>query len=104
MKQGKTEEYVYINHCTEKIEIDDEVKIIVEILDDIIASESPDGWVFKILKKFKEGKKDIAIMTKSPVSKPTYYKLKDRLVTKIYICCVYKGLVSYEDILKEEIV
>ena len=47
MEDGKTEEKIYRNHYTEKIEIDKDVRIIVEILDEIMAQEPPDGWIFQ---------------------------------------------------------
>ncbi len=103
IKEGKTEENIYINHYTEKIIIDGEVKIIVEILEEIIAREPTDSWILKVLQKIQEGKKDVSIIIKSPVSRAKYYMVKERLIEKIYACCVYKGLVSYEDILSEEI-
>ena len=103
MEEGKAEESIYLNHYTEKIEIDEEVKIIVGILDEIIARELPESWLSKIIQNIQEGKKDVSIIIKSPVSRAKYYIVKEQLIEKIYECCIYKGLVSYEDILNEVI-
>lgn len=103
IEEGKTEGTVYLNHYTEKIEIDAEVKIIVEILDEILEREPPNSWFANILRNIQAGKKDVSIIIKSPVSRAKYYIIKEHLIEKIYECCIYKGLVDYEDILNEEI-
>ena len=103
MEDGKTEEKIYRNHYTEKIEIDKDVRIIVEILDEIMAQEPPDGWIFQVLQDLKKGKSDVSIIIKSPVSRAKFYLVKENLVNKVYKCCIFKGLVPYEDILHEEI-
>ena len=103
IKDGKDEENLYINHCYETIEIDEEVRAIVEILDEIIAWEKGKGWVYQVLIKYQQGKSDVSIIIKSPVSRAKYYAMKENLVGKIYACCIFKCFVSYEDILNEEI-
>lgn len=103
IQEEKTEDWIYLNHYTEKIEIDEDVKIIVGIINDIIAHEEPESWLFVILQNIKEGRKDVSIIIKSPVSRAKYYILKEQIVGKIYECCICKGLVSYEEILNEGI-
>ena len=103
MEEGKTEDVLNINHRIERIEIDKETEIIVEIFKEIVEREPLSGWFRQILQKVSKGDKDIFIIMESPVSRTKYYIVKDHLINKIYDCCVYKGLVSYEDILNEEI-
>ena len=100
--EGKTEAYFYISKRSEKIVIDDEVRAIVEILDEIIRHENS-SWLKTIFLKVRKGKKDVYIMIDSPLGRGKYYLVKARLVNKIYDCCIYRGLVSYEDILNDEI-
>ena len=101
IEEEKTEALIYINHNTEKFEIDEEVKIIVEIIAEIIAHEPQGSWLATVLKYIQDGQKDVSIIIKSPVSRAKYYIVKEQVVEKIYECCIYKGLVSYEDILNE---
>ena len=103
LEEDKTEAVFYINHRKEKIEIDKDVEVIVHILNEIIEREEPNEWLSEVLQKFKDGDKDVFIIMDSPVSRAKYYILKERLINKIYDCCIYKGLVTYEDILSEEI-
>ena len=103
IEEEKTEALIYINHNTEKFEIDEEVKIIVEIIAEIIAHEPQGSWLATVLKYIQDGQKDVSIIIKSPVSRAKYYIVKEQVVEKIYECCIYKGLVSYEDILNEVI-
>lgn len=102
LNEDKTEAYFYISKRTEKVVIDDEVRAIVDILDEIIRRENS-SWLKKIFLKVRKGNKDVYIMIDSPLGKGKYYLIKARLVNKIYDCCIYRGLVSYEDILNEEI-
>lgn len=82
--------------------IDKEVIIIIETIDEIIENEKVQ-WVKNLLIKLKLGWSDIRILSDMPISRAEYYLLKNRLIEKIYSCCVYKGLIEYEDILKERI-
>ena len=102
LEEGKTEAYFYISKRTEKIVVDDEVRAVVEILDEIIRHENS-SWLKKLFLKVRKGNKDVYIMIDSPLSRGKYYLIKAHLVNKIYDCCIYRGLVSYEEILNEEI-
>ena len=47
--------------------------------------------------------KDYKIVIQFPIERSKYYQIKERFVNKIYQCCIYRGLVEYQDILDEEI-
>ena len=100
LNEGKTEAYFYISKRMEKVVIDEEVRAIVEILDEIISREDA-LWLKKIFLRVRKGNKDIYIMMDSPIGRGKYYLIKAQLVDKIYDCCIYRGFVSYEDILNE---
>ena len=85
-----------------KKRIDPEEAVIVEILDDVIRSEKKD-WVKDLVENLKREETDIRRIEEVPVSRAKYYLLKNRLVEKIYNCCISKGYVSYEDVLGENI-
>lgn len=82
--------------------LDDEVKIILEVVDDVCNSVQP-TWMRAIMQKITEGKKDVYIMMHSPVGREKYYQSKERLINMIYNCCISRGLVSYQEILREDI-
>lgn len=102
INENKTEACFYISKRKERLVIDEEVKMIVEILDDIIIREN-ELWLKSIYQKVKRGNKDIYIIMDSPLSKGKYYVVKSQLVNKIYDCCICRGLVTYEEILNEVI-
>ena len=85
-----------------KKRIDPEEALIVEILDDVIRSEKKD-WVKDLVENLKREETDIRRIEEVPVSRAKYYLLKNRLVEKIYNCCISKGYVTYEDVLGENI-
>lgn len=102
LKSGKTEATFYISKRKEKIIIDDEVKAIIEIIDEIIEWEK-EAWLKDFFVQVRKGNKDIRILIDSPLEKGKYYQTKERFINKIYQCCIYKGWVSYEDIMNENI-
>ena len=98
--ENKTEAFFYIAKRRERIVIDDETRAVVEIFDEIINSENA-VWLKDIFVRVKKGKKDVYIMIDSPLGRGKYYLIKERLINKIDDCCIYRGLVSYADILNE---
>lgn len=48
-------------------------------------------------------RKGITIIVDSPFEKGKFYLTKERFINKIYECCIYKGYVSYDDIMNEDI-
>ncbi len=103
VRDGKTKESFYINRKTEWIVVDYETRVVLEVLGDVAEREEPTSWFAYVIKKFKEGEKDITILMKVPVSKGKYYTAKDEFVNKIYEGCIFKGIVSYEQILERKI-
>lgn len=60
-------------------------------------------WIKKIFSKKKRGEKDIKLIIESPTREKKYYETKRKIIDKIYHCCIVKGLVTYEETLKEKI-
>ncbi len=102
LSEGSTEKEFYISKQKEKITIDEDTIMIIDIIDEIVQNEES-LWLKKIFSDIKSGKKDVAIISQSPMERTKYYEIKKEFVNKIYICCVYKGLVSYEDILRSKL-
>ncbi len=102
MKDDKMELDVYISKRKEKIIIDEDVIAVMEIMDEIIEHEET-AWRKNLFDKIKKGCSDISIIIDSPMERTKYYIAKNNFIDKIYQCCIYKGLVEYEDILRTEI-
>ena len=60
-------------------------------------------WIKKIFREKKKGEKDIKLIIESPVSGKKYYETKRKIIDKLSHCCIAKGLVTYEEMLKEKI-
>ena len=101
-EEGKTEEDYRIGKRKEHLVIDAEVKAVIGIIDEIIDNEETE-WLREMIRELRFGRKDISIQYDSPVERTKYYMTKERFVGKVYECCIYKGYVSYEDILKSKI-
>ncbi len=82
--------------------IDEEMKIIIEIIREIIENEQME-WIKIFYHKILEGDSDIRILIDCPVERGKYYQTKKSFFNKIYECCIFKGLVSYEEILNANI-
>ena len=102
IKKGQEGNRIYIRKYKEWILIDEEVKIIIEIIQEIIENEQTE-WIKKFYQKILKGESDISILMECPVERGKYYQTKKSFYNKIYQCCIFKGLVSYEEILKVDI-
>ena len=102
LKSNQSEISFYVGNRKETIIIDDQVKTIFSIIDDVMKTESP--LVAKIMNRwFKLGYSDERIIIDLPLSRSSYYSIKRRIENKIYQCCIVKELVSYNELLNEKI-
>ena len=92
---------VYISGEKEQIVIDNDVLTVLEIMGEIIEHEEME-WRKKLFREIKKGNKDVSIMMDTPMGRTKYYEAKKGFVDKIYQCCIFKGLVEYNDILQGE--
>ena len=72
------------------------------ILDEICENET-DKDVLCMIDGIKKGRSDVAIMQDVHWQKNAYYERKERLISKIFECCISKGFVQYEEIMKRSI-
>lgn len=100
--EGKTEAEYWISKRKEHFVIDGEVLAVFEIFDDIIESERT-PWLKEFIKDIRNGRKGLAIQVDSPVEHTKFQLTKERFISKVYEYCIYKRLVPYEDILKNDI-
>ena len=100
--KGVKEADYRISKRKEHLVLDEEVLAVIGVMEEIIESEET-KWLQDLLKEVRYGRKDVTIQIDSPVARTKYYQTKERFVNKVYECCIYKGYVSYEDILKNDI-
>ena len=102
LKNNKSEVSFYVGNRKETIIIDDNVRIVISIIDDILKLESP--LIVQIINYWlKFGYSDEYIIIRMPFSRSTYYRIKRIIENKIYQFCILRGLVSYDDLLSEKI-
>lgn len=101
-RKGETVRSVYISKQKEKIVIDEEVHMVMKIMDEIIQQEEI-TCLKKIWMSIKTGEMDICIIQDNPIERTKYYMLKKAFVNKIYQCCICKGMVTYDDVLRAKI-
>ena len=101
IKNGK-EGKIYFRKYRTWVIIDEHIKIIIEIIGDIMENEQTE-WVKKFYRQLLRGDSDIKILRDCPVERGKYYQLKKSFFNKIYGCCIYKGMVSYKEILNTDI-
>ncbi len=100
--EGGHEARFYVGHRKKKIVVDENVKTVISIIDEICEQEK-DQWLKKLIEGIKNGETDKYLIERLPMDKNTYYDRKKKFINKIYQCCICKGLVGYEEILKESI-
>lgn len=92
----------YVGNRKEVIDIDEQVKTVFSVIDDIMSNESP--LIVKLMTYWlKYGYTDEAIIIRMPLSRSSYYRLKRTIENKIYQCCILRGLVTYEELLNDKI-
>ena len=102
IKSGNKQIIVYVGNRKEVINIDEQVKIVFSVIDDIMSNETP--LVVKIMTYWlKYGYPDENIILKTPLSRSAYYRIKRTIENKIFQCCILRGLVTYEELLNDKI-
>lgn len=92
----------YVGKRREIIVLDERIKTVKQIIDDVYESEKQE-WLKRMMAKIRKGKTDINIIMEFPYEKNAYYMKKKAFFDKVYACCIAKNLVSYQEILREEI-
>lgn len=92
----------YVGHRREVIVVDETVKTVKQVIDDVYDYER-ETWMQKMMKKVQRGDKDIKTIQDFPYERSAYYMKKRRFINKVYSCCIAKSLVSYDEALREEI-
>lgn len=101
-KAGEKTAAFYIGNRKQIFEITEGVKAVYAILEEIEESER-DRDVLCMIDGVKKGRSDVAIMQNVYWQKNAYYERKDRLIDKIFECCISKGFVRYEEIMNRSI-
>lgn len=93
---------IFVGKSRQKFFIDKDVFAVLEIVDEIIATED-NLWIKNVLIKIKKGYSDVNIISFCPIEKTKFYELKKEFKNKVYQCCIFKQLVPYIDIIKTHI-
>lgn len=88
----------------EIILIDEIILKFTDILKKVYESETS-----HLSKKFIDiniiqGNKNLSTYASYPLYRSTYYRYKKEFVDKVYHCCIFEGLVDYQEILNEKII
>ena len=102
VEAGEKTAVFYIGNRKQVFEITEAVKAVYMILDEISKNET-DKDVQCMIDGIKKGRSDVAIMQDVHWQKNAYYERKERLINKIFECCISKGFVRYEEIMKRSI-
>jgi len=100
--EGKTAVVSYVGHRKIILEITREVLIVANIINDIYNAEKNE-WVRIMIRGIASGRSDIAIIKDLPIERNAYYIRKQKFFDKIFECCIFRQIVSYEEIIQTEI-
>lgn len=99
-KDDETAATFYIGNRKERINVDDDVRTLKEIIEDVILSESGEDKKMLVM-WIMQGQNDVYILSHMLMSRSAYYRAKMVKRYKIYCLCACKGLLKYTDILEE---
>lgn len=104
VQKGESDVEIRISGRREYIKIDTKILTFVEIVQ-IIYNNVSDTRIKKFMDMtIMRGKPNTRAYSMEPLDKSTYYRYKSRFVDILYHCCIYKKLVTMEEILAEKIV
>lgn len=92
----------YVGNRKNVVEITDNVKTVCEIISTVYEKQQND-FIRQMIKNILVGVNDVRIIQDMPFERNTYYNKKQAFLEKIYDCCIARDLVSFEDVLNEEI-
>lgn len=101
-KKGEKTAVFYIGNRKQVFEITEGVKAVYAILEEIEENET-DKDVLCMIDGIKKGRSDVAIIDDVNWQRNAFYERKDRLIDKIFECCISKGFVRYEEIMNRSI-
>lgn len=79
-----------------------EIITICNIVEEIYVRVT-DKWLKYMIGGIITNKSDVNIMMHSPWERNAYYKRKKEFYNCVYSCCIARGLVSYEEILADNV-
>ena len=92
----------YVGHRREEIVLNEQICTISLILKDICEKEN-DLVKYIINQAIKGGKSDCWLIIRLPMSKNYYYRIKQELYQRIFLCCVEKKIMNYGEIMSKRI-
>lgn len=99
VKENKSTASFYVGNRRYEIQINDETKVLLEIIDEVEAN-AKESHQAHLIEGMKKGRSDVSMMREMPYERSSYYARKQELINKIYDCSISKGLVDYDEILK----
>ncbi len=102
IKENLNKTEFYIGNRKQIIEITNELIVVYEIIEEIRESTTT-KWIRKMIDGVLNGDSDIWLITHLPCERSMFYNVKGKFIDNIYHCCIAKGLISYEYLLKEGI-
>ncbi len=92
----------YIGNRKQEIFITKEVITIYKIIEDVRESVEI-AWIKRMIDGILNGDSDIWLISSLPCERSMYYTMKRKFIDNVYHCCIAKGMVPYEELLKESI-
>lgn len=92
----------YVGNRKQVIEINDAVKTVCDIIVSVYKKQKSE-IIRQMISEILVGISDVRIIHDMPFEKNAYYAKKQAFFQKVYNCCIARHLVSYEDVLNEEI-
>ncbi len=102
VKKDLSEAVFYVGNRKNRIPITEEVKTVFEIIN-LVYKEEEDTLMRRMMKGIMTGEKDRYIMRQIHYGKNAYYPRKNAFMDKLFNLCIYRKLVSFDEILKSTI-
>lgn len=81
IKHNIPKKVLHIGDTVETLEINDNVRIVLSIEDEIIQAEETQ-WLKEVFAEIRAGEKDIALISNYPVARTKFYDVKNEFINK----------------------
>ncbi len=102
INSGANEIIFYIGNRKQEILITEQVVSIYEIIEEVRKSIAT-TWIKRMIDGILSGDSDVWLISDLPCERSMYYNTKRKFIDNVYHCCIAKGMVPYEELLKEAI-
>ncbi len=103
IQRGEKAAIFEIGHRKQRIVLTEEMHKIYQTVCEVYKN-TREGWIKRMLGGILRGESDVFLLQCVPCGRNMYYTIKREFIEKVYRCCIAMQMVSYEELMQDEVV